>query len=89
MNDDDLWEWDEASTSIEKCFEIATTYGIYYFEMMPLRELSQSDYVGSLYRPLVEARNGFITEEDREGLRRFSEEFGFDWKDLNINIDNE
>ena len=89
MNDNDLWEWDEASTSIEKCFEIATTYGIYYFEMMPLRELSQSDYVGSLYRPLVEARNGFITEEDREGLRRFSEEFGFDWKDLNINIDNE
>ncbi len=89
MNDDDLWEWDEEATSVVKCFEVATSCGIYYFEMMPLRELHQKEYIERLYKPLLEERNGFITEKDREGLRRFAEEFGFDWREHNINIDNE
>ncbi len=89
INDNDIWEWDESSTSRFKCFEVATQCGIYYFEMMPLRELSLNDCVKEIYEPLVEVRNGQITERDRDDLRRFAEEAGFDWLDLNINIDKE
>lgn len=89
MNDDDPWEWDQDATSNLKCFMVANECGIYFFEMMPLRELSKQQYVEEIYKPLFDLREGKLNEKDILGLRRFSEEFGFDWLDLGIIIDNE
>lgn len=86
MNDDDVWEWDEAATSIVKCFDVANEYSIYFFEMMPLRDMRKNEYVKKLYNPLVENRNGILTESDKSGLLRFAEEFGFSWQDFGIKI---
>ena len=57
--------------------------------MMPLRELSKQQYVEEIYQPLFDLREGKLNEKDILGLRRFSDEFGFDWLDLGVIIDNE
>ena len=89
FNDDDLWEYEEENTSIVKCFEVANEKNIYFFIFMPIRELDKKDYVGQIYKPLLEARGGELTDADKSGLLRFAEEFNFDWAELGINIEME
>lgn len=89
MQDEDLWGWDEESTSYLKCFEVANEHNLYFFEMMPLRELSSEAYVDMIYTPLMTARDGELTDTDKAGLLRFAEEFGFNWQDRGVVIDTE
>ena len=57
--------------------------------MKPLIELSKSNIVKDLYKPLLLLRENNLTPKDKEGLLRFSEEFAFDWKEFNIIIEIE
>ena len=63
-----------------KCFEVATEHKVYYFAMRPLW-LPNVDLRKDLYDPLVARRGGQLTEDDRKGLARLAEEFGFDWRE--------
>ena len=87
--DDDVWGFEDVDTSIVKCFEVANEKGTYFFLMKPLIELSKSNIVKDLYKPLLLLRENNLTPKDKEGLLRFSEEFAFDWKEFNIIIEIE
>lgn len=87
--DDDPWGFDDVEVSIVKCFEVANVYQTYFFLMKPLVELTKDDVVKELYEPLIDARGGQLTDKDKQGLRRFGEEFGLDWRKYNINIETE
>ena len=84
-NDDT--QWDGITESVRKCFEVANRYGIYFFLMKPLRDLDKDKIIAELYEPLLQARNGLLTPEDKQGLIRFGQEFGFDWSANHIDID--
>ena len=57
--------------------------------MKPLRDMDKGQIIAEIYEPLLEKRNGTLTPEDKQGLLRFAEEFGFEWQEQNIHIDNE
>lgn len=84
--DDDPWGFDDVEVSLVKCFEVANEAGTYFFLMKPLVELSKNDIINQVYKPLLVARNGELTENDKQGLLRLGEEFGLDWKANKINI---
>lgn len=88
-NDDDPWGFDDIDTSLVKCFEVANETGTYFFLMKPLVEIQKSNIIKDLYQPLLEKRNGVLTEFDKQGLVRFGEEFGFDWQANQIYLENE
>ena len=69
-----------ARVDLVKCFEVATEHHAYYFAMLPLR-LPNVNLLNDLYNPLVAQRGGQLSEEDRKGLLRLAEEFGFDWRE--------
>ena len=69
-----------ARIDLVKCFEVATEHKVYYFAMRPLW-LPNVDLRKDLYNPLVTRRGGQLTEDDRKGLARLAEEFGFDWRE--------
>lgn len=85
--DNDPWAWDDIEESPLKCFENANQAGNYFFLMKTLRDLSPKEIVPKLYDPLLAARNGVLTDEDIEGLKRLGEELGFDWSEHNIHLD--
>lgn len=87
--DNDPWAWDDITESILKCFEVANHYGTYFFLMKPLRDMDKGQIIAEIYEPLLEKRNGTLTPEDKQGLLRFAEEFGLEWQEQNIHIDNE
>lgn len=68
-----------AQIDFVRCFEVATEFHVYYFAMMPLRELMK-DPVSDLYEPLKNRRCGEMTEAEKRGLVRMAEEMGFDWQ---------
>lgn len=71
-----------------KCFEVATFHRLHYFAMKPLLALENDKklYVMEIYEPLLSKRNGKLTVEDVNGLKRLADEFQFDWQDYNIDI---
>lgn len=69
---------DALRANLVGCFEMATEHRVYYFLMQPLRE-ANIDLLKDLYEPLKAKRGGRFSEEDRLGLFRLAEEFGFDW----------
>ena len=69
-----------ARIDLVKCFEVATEHKVYYFAMRPLW-LPNVDLRKDLYDPLVARRGGQLTEDDRKGLARLAEEFGFGWRE--------
>ena len=69
-----------ARIDLVKCFEVATEHKVYYFAMRPLW-LPNVDLRMDLYEPLAARRGGNLTDEDRKGLLRLAEEFGFDWRE--------
>jgi hypothetical protein len=87
--DDDVWELMDRDVSSLKCFEVANDAGIYFFLMQPLMNLMNNpkDVVKELYDPLFVNRNGCLTDHDKCGLKRFGEEFCFDWQAYEINIE--
>lgn len=87
--DDDPWGFDDVEVSIVKCFEVANEAQTYFFLMKPLIEMTKSEVIKKLYEPLIAARSGSLTNKDKQGLIRLGEEFGFDWKANNINIEIE
>ena len=86
---DDPWAWDDIEESVLKCFEVANTYGIYFFLMKPLRDLDTDKIPEEIYKPLFEKRGGHLSDEDKLGLIRMSDELGFDWPEFNIFVDKE
>lgn len=87
--DNDPWAWDDIKESVLKCFEVANTYGIYFFLMKPLRDLEKERIIPEIYKPLLYKENGRLSQEDKAGLLRLGEELGIDWYDFNIDINNE
>lgn len=87
--DNDPWAWDGITENMLKCFDVANRYGTYFFLMKPLRDMVKKQIMPELYLPLLESRNGNLAKEDKQGLLRFAEEFGFDWREFNIDIENE
>ena len=61
-----------------RCFEVATEHGAYYFSFQPFRE-PYVDFARDVYVPLLAKRKGGLSSEDRRGLLRLAEEFGFNW----------
>jgi hypothetical protein len=53
----------------------------------PFTKLKGEDYLTLLYQPLLEAREGEPSEQDKKGLLRLADEFQFNWEDFNIQID--
>ena len=82
---DSPWEYDEAQIDLVKCFEVAVEHDVYFFAMLPFRDILK-DFVEQLYNPLLEKRNGALTDDDVRGLKRFAEEFGFSWQDYGISL---
>lgn len=85
--DNDGWAMMEIDISLVKCFEVANKTGTYFFTMKPLFNLPDIKIISGLYKPLLEARGGKLTDEDRKGLIRFGEEFGFNWQQHDIYIE--
>ena len=71
---------DEETPDLVDYFEVATEHRLYYFMMLPFGQ-PNVDLLNDLYNPLVTRRGGQLTEEDRKGLARLAEEFGFDWRE--------
>lgn len=65
--------------SAVKCFDVALAHKLYFFILTPFSKID--DYRTELYEPLLEARGGILSEDDKKGLLRFAEEFKFDWKE--------
>ena len=75
------------AVSMLKCFETAMKHETYFFIFWPLlNRLKKEEYVDKIYQPFFESRNGNLTEKDKAGLRRFAEEFNFDWKKIGITL---
>jgi hypothetical protein len=73
------------SVSIVKCFETAVKHKTYFFIFWPLSvQLKKHEYVTKVYGPLLNLRNGCLTEQDVTSLKRFEEEFRFEWKEIGI-----
>ena len=78
------FKYKKQQISAVKCFDVALHHGIYFFIFLPLAKIS--DYKADLYEPLLEARGGVLSDADKKGLLRFSEEFNFDWQTYKIDI---
>lgn len=63
--------------SLLKCFDIAILHNTYFFIFFPFSQVQ--DFKKELYEPLLEDRHGILSESDKQGLKRISEEFNFDW----------
>lgn len=87
--DNDPWAWDDIEESVLKCFEVANTYGIYFFLMKPLRDLDIDKIPEEIYKPLLEKRGGHLNRDDKLGLIRLSDELGFEWPEFDIFVDTE
>lgn len=85
--DNDPWAWDDIEESPLLCFEVANKAGNYFFLMKPLRDLPKAEIISAIYEPLLVARAGELTDNDKAGLIRLGEELGFDWQEHNINIE--
>ena len=86
---DNDWLFDDHTISYLRCFEVANERGTYFFMMYPLLTLNNEHIISELYDALKRLRAGQLTVLDKRGLRRFGEEFGFDWLSEGVNIDNE
>lgn len=75
--------------SIElKCFEIASHYQVYFIVFQPLRKIgSEKDVEEKLLRPLLNKRDGKLTELDIENLIRFADEFQLSLEEVGLNIE--
>ena len=79
--------YESDSVSMLKCFEIAMIHETYFFIFWPLAVLlEKKDYVDQIYQPLLESREGKLTEKDIAALFRFAEEFRFEWKEFGITL---
>ena len=72
-----LWEWPKNIRLLDG-FDVCLEHRLYFFAMHPFRENS-SDFLHDLYQPLLERRQGLLTDEERAGLRRLSEEMNLDF----------
>lgn len=86
--DNDPWAWDDIEDSALRCFEVANTYGIYFFLMKPLRDLETKRIITDIYEPLLAKENGILTQEEKSGLLRLSYELGFNWQNFSIDIND-
>lgn len=86
--DNDPWAWDDIEDSALRCFEVANTYGIYFFLMKPLRDLETERIITDIYEPLLAKENGILTQEEKSGLLRLSYELGFNWQNFGIDIND-
>ena len=78
----------KVKVSIVKCFEVARAHRIYYFAFEPLRTMVERGKMKEkLYLPLLESKGGTLTAEDIAELQRFADDFGFDWRELGINLE--
>jgi hypothetical protein len=83
----DIFEYNADSVSMLKCFETAMKHKTYFFIFWPLSViLDKKDYLTKVYEPLLNLRNGCLTEQDVTSLKRFEEEFRFEWKDFGITL---
>jgi hypothetical protein len=77
--------YESDSVSMLKCFEIAMIHETYFFIFWSLAVLLEKrDYVSLIYQPLLESKEGKLTEKDIAALLRFAEEFRFEWKEFGI-----
>lgn len=77
----------KARMSYVKCFDVAIEHRLHFFMLEPFTKLKGEDYLTLLYQPLLEAREGELSEQDKKGLLRLADEFQFNWEDFNIQID--
>lgn len=73
----DPWGWQDDIRLLD-CFDVCLEHRLYFFAMHPFREDSP-DFLHNLYQPLLERRQGHLTDEERAGLRRLSEEMNLDF----------
>ena len=73
------FKYKKSEISTVKCFDIAIVHNIYFFILLPLTKID--DHKAELYEPLLDARDGNLSDEDEKGLLRFAEEMNFDWKE--------
>lgn len=83
---DDGWGWEDIESSPLKCFLVANEADTYFFLMKPLLDLDKKDIPKEVYEPLIREREGALTEKDKKGLIRLSQEFAFQWEELDITI---
>lgn len=72
-------KYKKSEISTVKCFDLAIAHNLYFFILLPLTKIV--DYKAELYEPLLVARGGNLSDEDKKALLRFAEEFNFDWKE--------
>jgi len=86
---DFVWDGDSETMTPLASFLVANKAHTYFFIMMPLATRKANEMYKEVYLPLMELRNDNLTDQDKRGLLRLAEEFGFDWILFNVRIDIE
>ena len=71
------FKYKKNEVSLLKCFDVAILHKTYFFIFFPFSQVK--DFKKELYEPLIADRGGVLSESDKQGLKRISEEFNFDW----------
>lgn len=66
-----------AKSSLLQCFLTAAKYHQYYFAFLPLELMNKEKRDKEIYEPLLELRNGILTDNDKAELARLDLEMGF------------
>lgn len=83
-DDDDGWGFgiddEEDKMSDLDCFKEISRHEAYYFLFKPMREVAaERREVADILLPLLQERQGMLTDKDKANLQRFAYEFHFDW----------
>lgn len=80
------WGKVRAQLSIVDCFEVAIKHRLHFFILQPFVNTKVDRFASDLVPALINKRGGELTEKDRVGLERLSEEMGFNWDSFGIKI---
>ena len=80
------WGKIRTQLSLVDCFEVAIRHRLHFFILQPFVNSAPEKFAVELYNGLMEKREGVLTEKDKIGLQRLSDEKGFSWDDYKISI---
>ena len=75
-----------------KCFLVAQKYNIYFVAFSPLRKIGYGDshkynkFKDIIFAPLLNLRDGILTQTDKETIIRFMEEFSWDLNEMELEL---
>lgn len=78
------WGRVRAQLSLLDCFEVAIKHRLHFFILQPFVNTSSDIFATDMYPALINKREGNLTQKDRIGLKRLSEEMGFTWDRFGI-----